>query len=66
MQIKDVEIEKEIKALETKHVETLMILKGISQQGQNLWYYNQSHLQRIKILKNEFNLKVTIENEILN
>ena len=33
MQIKDVEIEKEIKALETKHVETLMILKGISQQG---------------------------------
>lgn len=57
---------KNYRTREAKNEESLMILKGIQQQGQNLWYYNQSHLQRIKILKNEIELNETYEKEIFN
>ena len=51
-------------AAEQRNIETLTILRGIQQQGQNLWFYNQSHLMRIKILKEELFLSKTFETEI--
>jgi hypothetical protein len=40
-----------------KNEETLKLLKAVHQSGQAMSYYNQNQIQRMKIEKNEFQVK---------
>ena len=45
--------------IDKRNEETVQIINSITYSGQIMWFYNQNQIQRMKIDKNEFRVKLS-------